>query len=391
MRAEEQPAVVFIGFRTAGKTWLVHRFLKVLFDSGLDPNPGFKEIPHGQTVRLEASDKFDFYQVPPRPGTDETFWLIDTPGERTQSLMDLKVEDLWSFVVTLHYASAVVIALPIDVVLFGPLLVKSLRNATEVETLIREAYPEREPSDKEAAAIHEWIARLREDHDGIDRFVRGVHHAASTLSLVRFNDRSATIDWLNKEEYTRLITEQDVRTHRGRAREFEPVGGPTGQDKPTFVALTKADRMVAALFGDSDMPDDPTGELTAVKKRLRNSPQGRAMRVLAERHGMLDASDYPTAHPATFIRRCNANLHVRLIDWFPLSKFDFVSAFFGHDYTNELVNDHYDKHPGFGVEEMLGWVREARKLKGKGHRSPHNIARRAHLVIHDIQGGGGIS
>lgn len=373
------PAVAFIGFRTAGKTWLVHRFIEQISDV-VDCDPPFMMVSPEETegAKLEASTKFDFYRIE----TDEPYCLIDTPGEETEALMRGEVHRLWRLIAVLRYASAIIIAMPADVLIFGSQLDKPRQlDGAALDQLLQDAFDGGPtPEQREEAAF--FIEGLRKDSFAINQFAQGVARAAAAISYVRTHN----IDCLDKDRFAASVTLANVRNHRSKRTEFQPVGGRSGLDCPAYFALTKADRIVSALFSDVDLPDDH-GVLNERKAEMQTMTQTRVMAALARRAGLGDRRKYPLTRPADLVRQVNRQLHHRLVTFFPMGRFDFVTAFFGHDYTDRVHYNHYDHHPGHGVEEMRNWIREARRLAQQGARrlGHYSLARRLHHFIHRIE------
>jgi hypothetical protein len=83
------------------------------------------------------------------------------------------------------------------------------------------------------------------------------------------------------------------------------------------------------------------------------------------------------------------DLHAQLVSHFPLSKFDFVTAFYGHDDQDSLLRTHYRRHPPHGVVEMIEWIMQAKRLRNRPRlfRRHYGLAARARRKISGIRRG----
>lgn len=379
----KQPNVALFGYRTAGKSWLLHRLKHHLFeDLGADLDPDFETVAeHGQV--LPGTSEIEFHDIVTAP----PWTIIDTPGEFTRQLVAGKVEEMWQLVKVLDRATSIIITLPADTLVFGPQVdAKRILSDNDRWKIAAEACglnPDTEDEDEAARIeeIDEFISELRDDYLDIDRFAKGLFRAAATLSYVRHHK----IDALDPKAY-KDVTWSKVKRHCGDPRSFQPIGGPNGLDCPVFIALTKADRVVSVLYGDQEIGG--AGEMINTRKAdMLEWDKTKALQILAKRSGVLnDPEKYPLSRPSEFVRALAPALHTRLVKFCPMSRFDFVSAFFGHDYSNTLQFGHYDLCPQFGVDHMYQWIKSALGLSGKSQkrRMRQALARRLHFSIHGI-------
>lgn len=378
-KARNVPAAVFIGFQAAGKTWLLLRYMHWLSEQrGVDflshvPSAASEDPDSrvGGTTNLEFMDAVI-------GGRQSIF--IDTPGEYTQRLARGEVQGIGQLVASLDYASALMIALPADIVLFGP-AARRLRPG-RIDELIAESLKGLNPTPQMERDLRGWVENLRVQTMAVRAFADGLGLAAGALSLVR----SLQSDCF--DEKFKNITPDAIIAHLGTPNEFKPVGGATGLTCPAFFALTKADRVVAALFGDQPFTEVGS-ELNDLKNELIQMPQTRFLHALAKHCGFVDRKRYPLDHPADFVRNVNPQLHHKLTRFFPMGRFDFVTAFFGHDYTDALNEEHYADLPAHGIDHMHDWLGAARRIAANGERrlSEHNLARQLYLYVNAVQTG----
>lgn len=397
VRRSGLPSVVFIGFKAAGKTWMVHRFLEQISVNAdcypaFDPVDAIKE-PEGRD--LGASTAFSTYRV---MDSNKPYWLIDTPGEETALLMSLGSEaenmpaeawkEAWKIVAALHQASAVVIALPADVMFFGPSISgliheKALLTDAGAKSFLGELNAGKEGKGVKSRikALQDWARSLSNNHSDMETFVRGIINAVAALSYVR----AADIDPLDPVKFRSGVSRDKVLEHRADKRKFSGWGEGDGLDCPTFFALTKADLVISSMLGS--VPGDKEKlEMDKRRNEMLERPDIKAMRALATKGGMLDdRSRFPLAHPSDCVRELNPALHNRLIENFALGRFDYVTAFFGHDGSTRLMHHHYKHFPPLGVREMREWIRDARQLRfGWMNRRRLAAARRLHMALHGI-------
>ncbi|MBA4053062.1 MAG: hypothetical protein C0472_14530 [Erythrobacter sp.] len=372
----DQPNVALIGYKTAGKTWLLHRLKHHLFeDLGANLDPEFETVPEEGQL-LPGTSEIEFHDI-----VDAPAWtIVDTPGEYTAALIAGKVESLGPLVAVLKRAKAIIITLPADTLVFGPHIDRKRVMTAEVRREIASKACGPNANTKQIAAIEEFIKGLRDDFLDVDRFAKGMFRAAATLSYVNANN----INPLDAEDYKK-VTWAKVRSHIGEPS-FKPIGGLDGLDCPVFVALTKADRVVSILYGDREIKG--AGEIINLRRQeMLAWPETKALRAVAEHSGMLDQIyTYPLGRPSQFVRMLAPALHTRLVRFCPMSRFDFISAFFGHDYTTSLKYGHYAHCPQWGVDHMFKWMRDAIGLSRQTpkRKARQALARRLHFAIHGI-------
>lgn len=373
----KQPNVALIGYKTAGKTWLLHRLKHHLFeDLAANLDPEFETVPEEGQL-LPGTSKIEFHDI-----VDAPAWtIVDTPGEYTAELIAGNVESLGPLVAVLKRAKAIIITLPADTLVFGPQIDRKRVMTAEVRREIATKACGPDAGAKQIASIEEFIKGLRDDYLDVDRFAKGMFRAAATLSYVNANN----IDPLDEEKYKQEVTWPKVRSHIGETS-FKPIGGLDGLACPVFVALTKADRVVSILYGDREIKG--AGEIVNLRRQeMLEWPETKALRAVAEHSGMLEQIyRYPLDRPSEFVRALAPALHTRMVGFCPMSRFDFVSAFFGHDYTTSLKYGHYAHCPQWGVDHMFAWMRDAISLsrRTEKRKARQALARRLHFAIHGI-------
>lgn len=390
-------AIIFLGFREAGKTWLLHRIKEQLFErDGVNCEPPFErvETSAGERKELPGTTTIEFHHVLGQPG----FVLIDIPGEQTRELMNAKFRDLRMLLAAMNYAQAMIVALPSDVMMFGPLLPTPAEATTIEDEDEAERRQKEDPPDPDAellaiaggdtplgpkatAAVKAWADALRKSSETVSSFAFGLFRVAAILSYLRHNN----IDPADDEAFEK-VSADNVLTHIMSAKDWQKVGGVEGMDYPTFFALTKADR-VLPLFGDAsgDGAGDLTGDalLAKLDAEIGKRRETRVMKWLAERARI---EPQLLADPWQFVRATRKSLHGQIVNSFPMAKFDYVTAFYGHDGKTSLTSQHYERHPPHGVYEVLEWilrVRSSRRLPSM-LRFHHRLARRARHFIADV-------
>ena len=360
-------AILFVGFGGAGKTWLLHRMKEQLLKApfSMPSDPEFKRVTaeDGESATLPSTSDLQFHYVHGKP---KTFVLIDMPGDQTHDLISADYSRLRMLLGAMDYAKAMIVALPTDLMIFGELMPADDKEvlADAKAGLAKLSMPEGEapsPAALRAAArqvnqakphLLAWAKDFRRGTDQLEEFAAGVFRVASVLGYMRHEN----IDPADAEAFKR-VTPAVVKSHYVTNR--GPIGGPNGFDCPTFFALTKADRALSLFYNDEN-----DAMLRLRNAELRERPETGVLRALADRAGNL-----PLENPWDTIHQARRDLHAQLISVFPLSKFDYATAFYGHqpEYfgapdSDLLSREHYRKHPPHGVVEVLQWISLARKL-----------------------------
>lgn len=359
--------ILFLGFPTAGKTWLLHRMKEQLFtvDSVICV-PEFKgvEAPRGQRQPLKATNEITLHTA---MAQKRSFVLIDIPGEMTNLLINHDFGALRMLLGAMYHCRAMIVALPADILLYGP-------EFPDDDASVLELARDPDGGKIDEKALRAWAARFREDHDRLEAFTYGVFRVAGILSYLKTHN----INPANADQYSQ-VTNELVDAYIARTRDF-PVGGKDGLDCPTFFALTKADGVLAFL-GE---PDGTDPKFLLRNQEILKRPTTRVLDALAER--MRHREELPTLDPWQVVRTVRRSLHTQLVRHFPMAKFDYVTAFYGHDGENTLAKDHYERHPQDGVYEVLQWIAKAQRL-GKS-LSVYAQAARVRRYVAGIRTGG---
>jgi hypothetical protein len=362
IKEDKLSAVLFFGFRTAGKTWLLERMKYELFHGDqcevANCAPPFEPVPPGGK-KLEGSSRIEFHRVftKPRP-----FVLIDINGEAAENLLNADYDGLRMLLAAMDYASAMIVALPSDILFFGDALPKS------DEELFAPIRPRAEKSAGTKARLSkrqlEWAKALRTDNLRLEQFATGLHGAVGLLSYLR----AERIDPSDEEQFKK-VTPARILSHMGQESR-QPIGGHEGVDCPAFFALTKADRVFGVLIQDERDP-----RLRTLNAEFRKGEDGRVFQKLVASAGLQRVANENLTHPWEMVRQVRKTLHKQLIAAFPLARFDYVTAFYGHDRSTTITEDHYRAHPQQGVYEILSWISDARRMSGRSRW------RRAHLRL----------
>jgi GTPase SAR1 family protein len=362
--------VLFFGYGGAGKTWLLHRLKQQLgqFPYSFPCDPVFQELTDHESERVElrtTSDVEIHYVY-----ANKTFVLIDVPGDWTYNLLEQNYAELRRLVTAMHMAKAIIVCFPADLMVLGELIPEKDEEFLDaVARRIAEAAIDEDPTFDAA----EYLRIFRNSSDDLDRFGRGVFRVAAMLEYLK----QQRIDPFEDEQYARLVPEA-IEEFLMQDRGF--VGGKDGLDCPTFFALTKADRLLSAC-GFRDQGDKLIVARTAEMER-------RAVSAFLK-EAAAQANNLAFDDPWAMLFEARKDLHAQLVSHFPLSKFDFVTAFYGHDGQDSLLRTHYRRHPPHGVVEMIEWIMQAKRLRNRPRlfRRHYGLAARARRKICGIRRG----
>lgn len=361
--------IVLLGFKGAGKTWLLHRIKEHYFETAPCIPPFVRVKASEGEQELPASDYFSFHTF----ATDPAFAILDTPGEYTKYLVkkdEAGMNALRPLMAALQYANSLIVAMPADIAIFGPGL-----EEIDSETMLAEQ--EIAKDSDEYKEFNGWRDDAILQSNELDEFAYGVHNMVAAMGLaheegVNYEDETAYAEKINVDTVNRFVIDNFSKCP------FE---------KPTFFALTKADRVISVLLDPEDeaglfkSKSEDDDRLREHMKRLRQTTQGKAMELAMQKSGLKDAIAYPRNVPSKLLLRVRKRLQQRFLNLFPMARFDYVSSFFGHDFTNKIRKKHYELHPAIGVAEMVDWMREARDMDGnKAPRlADYEMARDHHL------------
>ena len=404
LQAANVPAVLFLGVRTSGKTWLMQRMKHVLRNKydcvpplaidrdrllkssdvqKMDAEAAFKEmLSHLPPDERKAAEEMRAANSSDRTGaiifhsfihSSGNFALIDVPGERIEQIARGQFKSNRDLLAALRYASAIIVAMPADVVLLG----EELREA-EPGTEDAGA-PEQPQSDVHA------LDRLQDDVELLDGFIDGIGTIAAVRSLIQASN--IPLRWRapgdTEDEFDTGVTPESVLQHRLNNTACLPIGGRDGSDCPAFFALTKSDRFFAAL----DFQPDAANASVAAQKRFnaanRELEQSADITILRQCYSAspinpdnrpldndlfsrlfrsISGAGVPTveiSNPPELVRTFNTALFNRLTDYMPMSRMDLVAAFYGNT-RNTLQRSDFKRTEFVGVNELIRWMGEVR-------------------------------
>lgn len=361
--------IVLLGFKGAGKTWLLHRIKEHYFETAPCIPPFIRVRANEGEKELPASDYFSFHTF----ATDPAFVILDTPGEYTKYLVEKDaagINALRPLMAALDYASSLIVAMPADIAIFGPGL-----EEIDADALLKDEKIRKSSSDHKA--FTNWVTEATEQSDELDEFAFGVHDMVAAMGLAR----QQSVDYTDAASYGAHINVDSVDSF------VKDNYGKCPFEKPTFFALTKADRVISILLDPDNEADlfktngEEDEKLRKHMRQLRSTLQGKAMHLAMEELGLGDAITYPRNVPSKLLLRVRKRLQQRFLKLFPMARFDYVSSFFGHDFTNKIRKKHYEAHPPIGVAEMTDWMRQARNMDGNNapRISDYEKARDHHL------------
>lgn len=406
LRATGMPAVLFLGLRTTGKTWLLQR-MKYLLNNNYTPKPPLaiteEEVTSDDVQERDQEDQIREFNAAELAADEEaraagdtsrsskiivhrflaregSFALIDIPGERVDQFINGNYSALRDFMAALRYASAIIVALPADLSLL----------CSDAD----------DDMDMESSALLEAIKR---ENTQLSKFENALLFMASARSLMRHKNIDARWKDANdpEDDYDREITADKVEQH-ATSPQSDPVGGPDGEDCPTFFALTKADKFFAAV---EELPDcahvgseQDRKKFERGNKKLCEQEEGRLLKTLYETSSirrpmslvgklwvqitelLRGKKEAPTqlSNPPEMVMQARGSLFNKLTENFPLSRFDLVAAFYGHT-GNTLQNADFKRYPATGVSELSEWLSA---VHGDGIQLGHIRARRVFAKIY---------
>jgi hypothetical protein len=367
--------VVVIGFFAGGKTWFLNRVkheLSAKFSVDPPATPEGDEV--GKTTQVQVHQVFRLM----RHEKVRSFAFVDIPGELLTNLVNRDFQSTLAVIEAMKMCGALIIALPADEVLLSEDVKRGVRESGGIHELLvartrdnealaakaeraRQLVIEKgsldaalalegphslelerlralgdERSEEETARLHRIDADLQAikmlvriqrlviaDAD-LTRFTHDLCFMTGLLSLAKQMERSGQpID-------AAPISASAVRLHM-TSPEYLPF------KRPTFVAMTKA-----------DLVSDPDPLLAAI---IRHSHRPRI--------GIDFDED-----PLDTVRDMRPSLAGKLLEWFQLSKFDFVTAF--HRHRDSLRIDY--SFPCYGVGAVLNWIAWAQTWDGLSPR-----------------------
>lgn len=346
--------VALLGYPTAGKTWFMNRLKKfcVADSYSVTPAPARPGEVVGGTAYIE-----DHYFA----NKDGKFVLIDIPGERFERAIQNRFATEPRLLEVVQTCRAIIVVLPTDEVLFsgraaavvGAPSRAALRPEVDAldraipaqETAVRRARTAAAKAQKALAAdkadpvlrkVAQTAAKRTEALQAelaasrrrqgllamadaglrLETFIEGIGSLAAVASLLDAGKSPAEVAGYD---------------HRAIASHIvTPAFREWSQRKPVFGALTKADLLSR---------DDPVIESLVAGDDERE----------------LDLLDEFDRDPLETVRHFRPELANQFQAWFGWSKFDFVTAFGGHDGSPVIQYDRAH-HGVWAVIEWIWWA-----------------------------------
>ncbi len=364
--------VAMIGFYAGGKTWFLNRLKYELMDRfDLAPPPA----AHGEEVPRSTSVTIHYVRRRNREREIEVFAIVDIPGENLRQLVSHNFTAVKSLIAAIQMCGAMIVALPADEVLLSA-PVRRLANRSGGSDQLFSQFAE---GQAKLTRLAELASELVEEFGGIDLALAQVEKIDKELDQIARRLRSkrgrnATVI-ANAKERRKVIEEQRkalialMRVHRLAVADTDltdfinqlcfltglvsklsaegatvgpdfdfasidvdavndhimPGGGFTPFERPTYVALTKA-----------DMVREPKDEILRSLIRSCDPEIGRTF----------------DRDPLDAVRAQRRGLIGRFEQWFETFKVDFVTAFHGQDVGD--VIDYDLEH--VGVDAVLHWI-----------------------------------
>ena len=401
LRAKKMPAALFLGGRDAGKTWLLQRMKHQLRAQGFTLRPKFA-IEKGELTSEEVQKRdTEEYRKEFLESEDQaanvtyrstaiivhrflaqqgSFALIDIPGEQIEDLVDGNYATLRGLMAALEYASIIIIALPADAALLGE-----------------------EIDEHDELKLSPHYANVQANNERLSNFEDGLFFLASVRSLLR--NKKIQIRWKAPadppDEFDREVTLDNVETH-SQTRGFEPIGGRDGIGCPTYFALTKADKLLAAM---DILPDCASANAvdedrfkkgnkalqsldedaflktlydgSTIKKRALLNNNGLLSQLWGRMFGKAEVLTQ-LSNPPEMMQLARPVLFNGLTEFFPMSRFDLVAAFYGHT-RNTLKKEDFNRMPSAGVDQLVDWLDA---IHNEGIGKFHIWARRVYTRIY---------
>ena len=400
LRAKKMPAALFLGGRDAGKTWLLQRMKYQLRAQGFTLRPKLA-IERGELTSEEVQKRdTEEYRKEFLASEDQaanvtyrstaiivhrflaqqgSFALIDIPGEQIEDLVDGNYATLRGLMAALEYASIIIIALPADAALLGE-----------------------EIDEHDALKPSPHYAKMQANNERLSNFEDGLFFLASVRSLLR--NKKIQIRWKAPadppDEFDREITLDNVEMH-SQTDGFEPIGGRDGISCPTYFALTKADKLLAAMdilpdCASSDAVEEERFKKgnkalklvdedaflkslydgSAIKKRALLNDNGLLSQLWGRIFGKVEVLTQ-LSNPPEMVQLARPVLFNGLTEFFPMSRFDLVAAFYGHT-RNTLKKEDFTRMPSAGVDQLVDWLDT---IHNEGIGKSHLWARRVYTRI----------
>ena len=362
MRDNGDFVVALLGYPTAGKTWFLNRLKKFCVGDSYSVNP--PPARPGQVVN--GTDYIEDHHF---ANTDGKFVLIDIPGERFERAVMNRFASEPRLLEVVQNCRAIIVVLPTDEVLFSgraaglvgapsreeikpeadtlrralptqEAVVKRARAATakaQRDAATNKADPELkkagvlaqkklEALEAELARSHERLSLLEMADAGLrlETFIEGIGALAAIASMLDAGKTPAEVAGQNHHAIASHIITPEFRAW--------------SQSKPVFAALTKADLLLTVDDATRSLIDD-------------DNPRE------------IELMEHFDRDPLETVRHFRPELANQFQAWFGWSKFDFVTAFGGHDGSRVIQYEGRAHHGVWAVIEWIWWAFDVSRWK----------------------------
>jgi len=354
--------VALLGYPTAGKTWFLNRLKKFCVGDSYSVTP--PPARPGQVVN--GTDHIEDHYF---ANTDGKFVLIDIPGERFERAVQNRFATEPRLLEVVQTCRAMIVVLPTDEVLFSgraaarvgapsreeikpeadtlrralptqEQVVKRARAAAAKATKDAAANKADPELKKAAAAAQKKLEAVQAEFDRNLERLGLLEMADAGLRLETFiegiGSLAAIASMLDSGKAPREVAGYDHRVIASHI--ISPEFRDWSQSKPVFAALTKADLLLTV--------DDAT-------RSLIDEDDAREVELL----------EHFDRDPLETVRYFRPELANQFQAWFGWSKFDFVTAFGGHDGSRVIQYEGRAHHGVWAVIEWIWWAFDVARWK----------------------------
>jgi hypothetical protein len=355
-------AVALLGYPTAGKTWFLNRLKKFCVGDSYSVTP--PPARPGQVVN--GTDHIEDHYF---ANTDGKFVVIDIPGERFERAVMNRFATEPRLLEVVQTCRAVIVVLPTDEVLFSgraaavvgapsreeikpeaDALYRAIPNQAAVVKRARtaaakaqnEARADKTNAElkKAATAAQKKLEGLEAELDRSQQRLSMLEMADAGLRLETFIEGIGSLAAIaSMLDAGKSPTEVAGLDHRAIAAHIvTPEFRAWSQSKPVFGALTKADLLLSI--------DDATRSLIDEDDEVE-----------------VEFMQNFDRDPLATVRHFRPELANQFQAWFGWSKFDFVTAFGGHDGSRVIQYEGRAHHGVWAVIEWIWWAFDVARWK----------------------------
>jgi hypothetical protein len=383
--------VVVIGFFVGGKTWFLNRMKHELEERrGYDVSPPY--APSGEPVA--GTKGVEIHHVRQRKaGETRGFKIVDIPGERLDLLVHHNFASVKSVIAAMDMCGAVIVALPADEVILSAHVAQRVKQLGGADKLLLHLAQDREDlkqvAEDAARLSREWGGAERAKNAGAP-VEEGLAAVQAKLDKERTSRRTASATAFTAREKARkriaaleaqqaaLLAEQAALAaieqilrlelaHRflvaftrdlcflsGLMSKLRHDGVPI--DEHFDFAGIDPVAVNAHIDGDDYTPFDRPTFLALTKADLIRVPDSLT-EALLEDAGAIDLTVTFDQDPLDTVQARRPSLANKIAQWFTYSKFDFVTAFDQHKDGNVISYD----TPHYGIDAVFRWLFWAEK------------------------------